>query len=87
MRGWAITAVLAAAVLAVGILLAGSAQATVQGTVALQKWKVMDKCAKQAQQAFPDFSAASNAKRDAALQNCLNANNLPPREPLAQPSH
>lgn len=87
MRGSAIAAVLAAVVLPTAVLTAGSARATVQGTVALQKWKVMDKCAKQAQQAFPDFSAASNAKRDAALQNCLNANNLPPREPLAQPSH
>jgi hypothetical protein len=82
MRGWAIGAVATAAVLA-----AGSAQATVQGTWALQKWKVMDNCAKQAQKAFPDYSAASNAKRDAALQNCLNANNLPPREPSAPPSH
>ena len=64
----------------------GTAEAaTQQGTSAILKWKTMDKCAKQAQAAFPDFSADSNAKRDAALQNCLNANNLPPREPLAPP--
>ena len=81
MRGWAI-----GAVTAVVLLAAGAAQATVQGTTALLKWKTMDNCAKQAQQAFPDFSAASNAKRDAALQNCLNANNLPPREPSSPPS-
>lgn len=82
MRRWAFGAAAAALVLA-----AGSAQATVQGTTALLRWKVMDNCAKQAQKAFPDYSAVSNAKRDAALQSCLNANNLPPREPLAPPSH
>jgi hypothetical protein len=63
----------------------GAAQATQQGTGAILKWKTMDKCARQAQMAFPDFSPDSNAKRDAALKNCLNANNLPPREPLAPP--
>ena len=63
----------------------GAAQATQQGTVAVAKWKTMDRCARQAQTAFPDFTPDSNAKRDAALKNCLNANNLPPREPLAQP--
>ena len=43
-------------------------------------------CAKQAQTAFPDFSADANAKREARLKDCLNANNLPPREPAA-PAH
>jgi len=71
---------------AVLILMAGSAQATGQGTTALQKWKTMDVCAKQAQTAFPDFSPEANAKRDAKLKDCLNANNLPPREPTT-PSH
>jgi hypothetical protein len=41
----------------------------------------MDDCAKQAQAAFPDFSADSNAKREAKLEDCLNARNLPPRQP------
>lgn len=68
------------------ILMAGSAQATGQGTMALQKWKTMDVCAKQAQSAFPDFSPEANAKREAKLKDCLNFNNLPPREPAA-PSH
>lgn len=66
-------------------LLVGSAHATGQGTTAAQKWKIMDACARQAQTAFPDFSPGSTAKRDAALKNCLNANNLPPREPAAPP--
>ena len=40
----------------------------------------MDKCANQAQRAFPDFTAKSNAKRDAKLKECLAGQNLPPRE-------
>ena len=76
-----ILSLLAALALAIGTAEA----ATQQGTTAMTKWKTMDKCAKQAQTAYPDFNADSNAKRDAALQNCLNANNLPPREPLAPP--
>ena len=76
-----ILSLLAALELAIGTAEA----ATQQGTTAVAKWKTMDTCAKQAQTAYPDFNADSNAKRDAALQNCLNANNLPPREPLAPP--
>jgi hypothetical protein len=66
-------------------LLAASAQASGQGNTAIQRWKSMDVCAKQAQAAFPDFSPGSSAKRDAKLRDCLNANNLPPREPAAAP--
>ena len=43
----------------------------------------MDKCAVQAQRAFPDFTAESNAKRDAKLKECLAGQNLPPRETAA----
>jgi hypothetical protein len=72
--------------LAAGLaFLSGTADATQQGTSAILKWKTMDNCAKQAQAAFPDFTPDSNAKRDAKLQDCLNANNLPPREPEAPP--
>jgi hypothetical protein len=62
-----------------------SARATQQGQTALRSWKVMDACARQAQTAYPEFSADANAKRDAKLKECLNANGLPPREPLTQP--
>jgi hypothetical protein len=41
----------------------------------------MDTCTRQAQTAFPDFTAESNAKRDAKLKECLAGRNLPPREP------
>jgi hypothetical protein len=62
-------------------LVAGTAAATQQAITAEARWKVMDVCAKQAQAAFPDFTADSNAKRDAALNQCLESNNLPPRQP------
>lgn len=69
-------------------LLSGAAEAaTQQGTTAAHRWKTMDNCAKQAQTAFPDFSPDSNAKREAKLKDCLNGNNLPPRESLSPPSH
>jgi hypothetical protein len=68
-------------------LFAGEAEAaTQQGTAALVRWKTMDICTRQAQAAYPDFTAESNAKRDAQLNACLNANNLPPRQPESQPN-
>jgi hypothetical protein len=73
------------------LLVAGSllwpigAGATQQGQSALRSWKTADSCARQAQTAYPDFSAESNVKRDAKLKECLNANGLPPRAPLGQP--
>jgi hypothetical protein len=67
------------------VLSAVSAQATQLGQAAMRNWKVMDVCAQQAQTAYPDYTAESNAKRDAKLKECLNANGLPPRQPFAQP--
>ncbi len=67
------------------VLSAVGAQATQSGQAALQHWKVMDVCAKQAQTAYPEYSTESNAKRDAKLKECLNANHLPPRQPLSRP--
>jgi hypothetical protein len=66
-------------------LSAVSAQATQNGQTALRNWRATDICAKQAQTAYPEFTADSNAKRDAKLKECLNQNHLPPREP--QPPH
>ncbi len=62
-----------------------SAQATQQGQAALRGWKLMDVCAKLAQTTYPEYNAVSNAKRDAKLKECLNANSLPPRQPLSTP--
>jgi hypothetical protein len=67
------------------VLSAGGAQATQSGQAALQSWRVMDVCAKQAQAAYPEYNTESNAKRDAKLKECLNANHLPPRQPLSRP--
>jgi len=61
------------------------ARATQQGQSAMRNWKTMDNCARQAQTAYPDFSAEANAKRDAKLKECLTGNGLPPRQPPGQP--
>jgi hypothetical protein len=68
-------------IFALGILAPGAAPAIAsqQGVVAIQKWKGMDLCAKQAQAAFPDFTAEANAKRDEKMRECLEGQNLPPR--------
>jgi hypothetical protein len=73
------------ALAAVSLLWPLSVSATQQGETALRSWRSMDSCARQAQTAYPDFNAESNAKRDAKLKECLNANGLPPRAPLGQP--
>jgi hypothetical protein len=65
------------------VLSAVSVQATQLGQAAMRNWKVMDVCARQAQTAYPEYSAESNAKRDAKLKECLNANGQPPRQPFA----
>jgi len=61
------------------------AQATQQGLQVIRNWKQADNCARQAQTAYPNFDADSNARRDAKLKACLNLYQLPPREPFAQP--
>lgn len=53
---------------------------TLNGDSMMHRWTASDKCAAQAQKAFPDFNAESNAKRDAAMKNCLASQNLPPRQ-------
>ena len=49
------------------------------GKLVIQRWTAMDKCAAAAQKAFPDFTADSNAKREAKVKECLGGQNLPPR--------
>jgi hypothetical protein len=69
-----------AALFAMVFLVPETARATsAQGQIVVGKWKAMDKCAIEAQQAYPDFTADSNAKRDAKLKECLASRNLPPR--------
>jgi len=57
-----------------------AAWATQQGIVVMKNWKTMDKCASEAQTAFPDYTAESNEKRAAKEKECLARQNLPPRE-------
>ena len=67
------------------LVLIGTAEASQQGRAAVADWKAADKCAKQAQAAYPDYSAEANAKRDAKLKECLSGGNLAPRQPVSQP--
>jgi hypothetical protein len=68
------------ALLVLFLLAPEAAHATgAQGQIAIGKWKSMDKCAAEAQRAYPDFTAESNAQRDAKLKECLAGQNLPPR--------
>ena len=71
--------------IALGLLPGPVRAATLQGNVVIAKWKQMDICARQAQNAHPAFTAAENAARQAALKRCLEAGNLPPRQPLPPP--
>jgi hypothetical protein len=65
------------------VLMPGLAPASQQGVQVIKNWKTSDNCARQAQLAFPDFTAEANAKRDAKLKECLEANRLAPRVPNA----
>jgi hypothetical protein len=68
------------AVLVLAALPPAAGMASQQGTVVLKKWSAADKCAQQAQQAFPDYTAEALAKRDAKYKQCLASQNLPPRD-------
>ncbi len=57
-----------AAFLALLTLAIGPAWASQQGVTVTRNWKLMDQCAHEAQVACPDFTAESNAKRDAKLK-------------------
>ncbi len=57
-----------------------TARASQQGIVVMKNWKVMDQCAKEAQTAFPDYTAEANEKRAAKEKECLAKKNLPPHE-------
>jgi hypothetical protein len=77
---------IAAAILAIGLCLAsGAAFATLAGQAAIKRWAAMDQCEREAQAAFPDYSADAVAKRDAKLNECLESKDLPPRAPLSPP--
>jgi hypothetical protein len=66
------------------LLIPAAASASQQGVVVLQRWKLADKCTQQAQAAFPDYTPEATAKREAKLKECLNGQNLPPREAAPQ---
>jgi hypothetical protein len=78
-----------AAALVILLLAPADLVASALGAKTIQRWQLMDRCTQKAQTEFPDFTAEANAKREAALQQCLSGSNLPPRQPLSpdQPGH
>jgi len=48
-------------------------------------WRQADRCAQQAFQKFPDYTAESNAKREAARRACLRDHRLPEPGSAAAP--
>ena len=70
---------LAPAVILLALAVPAAAFATDRGVQVMKNWKSSDQCARDAQAAFPDFTAEATAKRDAKLKECLAGRNLPPR--------
>jgi hypothetical protein len=73
---------LAIAVVCSAVLVANESSAQMQGQENAFKrseriWKLRDLCARNAQKAFPDYTAEDNAKRERSYRQCLEASNLP----------
>lgn len=76
--------VLALAALAVVLPLVPAAHAaSANGVVAQRQWALMDKCAKEAIQKFPDHTADDLAKRDKFIHICQRDRSVPVRQGLA----
>jgi hypothetical protein len=73
---------------ALGLCLVGTA-ALAQGNLntpqgqAFARWRIQDKCVADATKQFPDRDPISLQKRDGAVDQCLAAANMPPRQHLA----
>ena len=74
--------ILAAAMAAV-LLSLMPARADDSQTNANMAWKQGDACARAAFKKFPDYTAESNAKREAARRTCLRNHRLPEPAPEA----
>jgi hypothetical protein len=60
------------------------AASTSQGIQMMRNWKASDHCVAAAQKQLPDYTEEWLKRRDAALQQCLASQNLPPRAPAAR---
>ncbi len=47
-------------------------------------WRAMDNCKRQAWKQHADYTSEGDAKRDQALKQCLEAQNLPPLAAVAR---
>lgn len=59
------------------ILVPSRAWADNSWTTSSHIWSEMDQCTQEAQKKYPDYTAASNAKRERYRQLCLRQRNLP----------
>lgn len=75
-------AAFAAFVIALAMPVAAMATGTQQGLQMMRRWVSADRCMQAAQKAFPDYTAASIAQREAQIKQCLANGNLPPREAI-----
>ena len=71
--------------LAAVLLPASLAQADVNEEHANTAWRSADQCAKDAFAKFPDYTTASNAKREVLRRECLRNHRLP--DPAAATSN
>ena len=78
-------AALAATLAGLVALSPAPSRADAQQTQSFSVWKQMQDCAKSSQKQFPDHTADSNAKREAARQECLRAHRLPVTQPVSPP--
>ena len=66
--------------LAAMVTIAPAQAASSNAIVAQRQWSLMDKCAKEATQWFPDHTAEALAQRDAYTRKCQRNARLPVRE-------
>ena len=72
-----------ALLLALAAAVSGSAAhaGSIRGQQSAAAWRKQDECRRAAFARFQDYTAESNAKRDAATRQCEIKNNVPPRAP------
>lgn len=70
-------------VAALGVLLPVAAGAVTPAEQAFLRFQIEDKCLADAKHAHPGRDVASQQALDAAVDDCLSKNNLPPRAHIA----
>ncbi len=68
-------------VLTAGLALLPLSALADQSQQSVGAWRQADACAREAFQRYPDYTAESNAKREAARLECLRGHRLPAPDP------